>query len=60
MSHGLAPSSPVIGTHHMRKGPEQQPKLSSSCGGAGVAGKQVEPKVLANSQVVPVGFGKPA
>lgn len=52
--HTLSPpSSPVTGTCHMRKGPEQQPKLSCSWGGAGVAGKQMEPKVFANPQWSP-------
>lgn len=46
--------------HHEGKGPEQEPKLSPLCADAGVAGKQMESKVVANSQVVPVCFVKPA
>jgi len=48
------------GTHHKRKGPEQEPKLALSCADVGVAGKQMESKVDADSQVVPVCFVKPA
>lgn len=59
-AYGHPPSISDTGTHHKNKGPEQEPKLSPLCADAEVAGKQMESKVVANSQVVPVCFVKPA
>lgn len=59
-AHGYSPNISDTGKHHKRKGPEQEPKVSPLCVDVRVAGKQMESKVIANSQVVPMCFVKPA
>lgn len=66
-AHGYSPNISDTGNHHKRKGPEQEPKVSPLCADVGIAGKQMESPLItlqlpliANSQVVPMCFVKPA